>query len=106
MLADSQTLNSEDLNMRTPYKMKGFSGYGNSPMKDKPTAEEVKAAVNNKSNPNSPENLGGEAFQLWKGGSKKVIKKQSDLTHGSGGELLNPNGTVNKKATKQNVANL
>ena len=36
----------------------------------------------------------------------KPKPKQSNLTHGAGGKLLNPDGTVNKEATRDNVAHL
>ena len=92
------------------FKMKGSPmqrNFGISPTKDKPTQEEITNAANNPDNPNSLENLGETAYYAWKRGIKIApSKEESDLTHGAGGKLLNPNGTVNKEATKDNVAHL
>ena len=97
---------------RSGFKMKGSPmkrnfGIGGSPMKDKPTQKELTDAANNPDNPNSLKNLGETAYYAWKQGSKVApSKKESKLTHGAGGKLLNPDGTVNKEATRDNVAHL
>ena len=81
--------------------------FGISPMKDKPTKEELMAAANDPSNPNSKENLGDIAYAAWKGGSKLVPPKKEDGSyHGEGGKIMNKDGTVNEEATRRNVAHL
>tara|TARA_R110002020_G_scaffold436980_1_gene647163 strand:+ start:248 stop:550 length:303 start_codon:yes stop_codon:yes gene_type:complete len=98
--------------MATPFKMKGSPmkrnfGIGASPMRDKPTQKELTDAANNPDNPNSLQNLGETAYYAWKQGSTVApSEEESKLTHGAGGKLLNPDGTVNKEATRENVENL
>jgi len=96
--------------MAGPFKMKGSPmarNFGISPMRSKPTKKELIAAANDPSHPNSIKNMGEEAYYAWKaGGTPKPDPKQSDLTHGAGGKLLNPDGTVNKEATRSHVAHL
>lgn len=96
------------------FKMKGSPmqrnfGIGASPMlkRGKPTQEERTEAANNPDNPNSLKNLGETAYYAWQQGIELApSKKESNLTHGSGGKLLNPDGTVNEEATRSNVAHL
>tara|TARA_B100001094_G_scaffold177900_1_gene171902 strand:- start:352 stop:666 length:315 start_codon:yes stop_codon:yes gene_type:complete len=98
-----------------PFKMKGYSYPGVSPMKAKPTKQQLQAAATNSDDPNSLKNFrkkygheeGQIHYQAWKGGSKYAgAKKESNLTHGAGGKLLNLDGSVNKEATRDNVADL
>ena len=95
---------------RSGFKMKGDPmqrNFGISPMRSKPTKKELIAAANNPNHPNSIENMGEEAYYAWKAGGKPKPKpKQSNLTHGAGGKLLNPDGTVNKEATRDHVSHL
>ena len=89
------------------YKMKGSPMQRNfgigSPMKDKPTKEELIAAANDSSHPNSIENMGEDAYYAWKAG----IKPQTPTTyHGAGGKIMNEDGTVNKKLTRRQLEGL
>ena len=77
---------------------------GISPMKAKPTKKELLAAANDPNHPNSMKNMGEDAYYAWKAGG--TLKTQSNLTHGSGGQLLNQDGTVNEEATRDNVVHL
>ena len=97
------------------FKLKGYSYPGVSPMKNKPTKQQLRNAATNSDDPNSLKNFrkkygykeGQIHYQTWKGGSKYAgAKKESNLTHGAGGKLLNPDGSVNKEATRENVAHL
>ena len=101
-------------NMKTgPFKLKSGNKpsiakmAGVSPMKTKPTKKELIAAANDPNHPNSIQNMGEDAYYAWKaGGTVKPEERQSNLTHGAGGKLLNSDGTVNKEATRDNVAHL
>ena len=90
------------------YKMKGSPMQRNfgigSPIKAKPTQEEILAAANDSSHPNSKENLGDVAYAAWKRGLKIVPNK--GLYHGAGGKIMNEDGTVNEIATRDNVEGL
>ena len=90
---------------RSGYKMKGYTYPGTSPLTDKPSKQELRDAANDPNHPNSMQNMGETAYYAWQqGGTVKTPPKQSELTHGAGGKLLNPDGTVNKEATEENVA--
>jgi len=103
------------LQKRSGFKMKGYSYPGVSPMKTKPTKQQLQNAANNSNDPNSLSNYqkkhgheeGQKHYQAWKGGSKYAgAKKEGNLTHGAGGKLLNQDGSVNEEATRENVAHL
>jgi len=101
---------------RTPYKMKGSPmarNFGISPMKNnptdgvkstkisKPTKKELRAAANDKSNPNHIDNMeSAEAYYAWRGGF--TIANQKETYHGAGGKVMNEDGTVNKALTEAN----
>ena len=86
---------------RTPYKMKGYSYPGTSPMKGvKPTRKELVAAANDKSNPNHISKMGEDAYYAWRGGFELATRKKT--YHGAGGKVMNEDGTVNEAATKGN----
>ena len=88
------------------YKMKGSPmqrNFGISPMKSKPTKEELTAAANDPKHPNAMKNMGQEAYYAWKAG----IETQTATTyHGAGGKIMNEDGTVNKKLTTRQLEQL
>jgi hypothetical protein len=102
------------------FKMKGHTLPGISQMKaagtadgrakssafqKKPTKQELIDAANDPNNPNHISKFKTkEDYYAWRGGSK--IAKRKDLYHGEGGKIMNLDGTVNKKATRENVAHL
>ena len=92
---------------KSPYKMKGYSYPGTSPMKGKPSKKELADAANNPNHPMHVDNVGSDAYLAWTGGSKLAPKKKSTGTyHGVGGKIMNPDRSVNKEKTTKNVAHL
>tara|TARA_R100001594_G_C3882305_1_gene226273 strand:+ start:60 stop:362 length:303 start_codon:yes stop_codon:yes gene_type:complete len=96
---------------RSGFKMKGSPMQRNfgigSPITKKPSKEEIFKAANDPNHPKHKDNIGAKAYYAWKQGlTLAPSKEESELTHGIGGKLLNPDGTVNKKATRENVAHL
>ena len=84
------------------FKMKGSPmarNFGISPMKAKPTKEEIFAAANDPSHPNSIENMGKDAYYAWKAGGNYPT-----TYHGAGGTIMNKDGTVNEKLTNRQLA--
>ena len=91
------------------YKMKGSPMQRNFPsaFKKKPSEQELFDAANDPKHPMSKANQGPDAYYAWKQGlTIAPKKKESDLYHGKGGKVMNPDGTVNIEATKKNVEHL
>jgi len=88
----------------------GLSGTGlkyASPAKDKPTKQELIDAANNPNHPNSEKNMGKDAYYAWKaGGTIKEEPKNTGLTHGTGGTLVDEKGNVDEEASKENIEHL
>ena len=90
---------------RSGYKMKGYTYPGTSPLTKKPSKQELRDAANDPNHPNHPSKYDDRAdYEAWKGGVTIVKKEKSDMYHGAGGKIMNPDGTVNKEATEENVA--
>ena len=97
--------------MSRPFKMKGSPFHRNfgigSPAKDKPTKQELLDAANNPNHPNSEKNMGKDAYYAWKAGGKlKEEPKDTGLTHGAGGTLVDEKGNVDEEASKENIKHL
>ena len=73
----------------------------------KPTKQELIDAANDPNDPNHISKFKTEAdYYAWRGGSKIAKRKDTGTYHGEGGKIMNPDGTVNKEKTRQNVANI
>ena len=93
--------------MSGPFKMKGYSYPGTSPMKGKPSKKELKAAANNPEHPMHMDNVGYAEHYAWSAGSTLAPKEKSTGTyHGVGGRIMNLDESVNKEKTTKNVAHL
>ena len=95
---------------RTPYKMKGSPMQRNfaSAFKDKPTKKELLDAANNVKNLNHKNNQESDAhYYAWQQGLT-IPKKKAESTdyHGTGGKVMNEDGSVDLVKSKQNQASI
>jgi len=66
----------------------------------KPSKRDIIAAASDPKHPMSIESVGHEAHYAWKAGGRPIPKKPpSDTVHGAGGNIENPDGSINLERT-------
>ena len=66
----------------------------------KPSKRDIIAAASDPSHPFSIESIGHEGHYAWKAGGRPIPKEPpSDTSHGAGGNIENPDGSINFEKT-------
>ena len=82
--------------MTGPFKMKGYTYPGISPVKKKPSEQELFAAANDPAHPMSKANQGTDAYYAWQQGLKIAPPRY----HGAGGNVVDEEGNIIKNIAK------
>ena len=65
----------------------------------KPSEKEITAAASDSSHPMSIESVGYEAHYAWKAGGRPKTEETSTTKHGTGGTIVNNDGSINRDKT-------